>query len=433
MTETDEHLEDSGDTVAVVDGTTSLADVLQERAPLPEQELPKMFLDVLRDLERVHGDGMLHRDISPETIVFNDAGWQLVGGGLAKVGTVRYMSPERCQGKPIDQRSDIYSLGVVLYQAATGRLPFDAEMKFQIMEAHASTPPPSPSTINPAVSFELEQVILRALAKDPSSRFQTAAEFKQALEAMVPVSERRPEPLASQTAEAVAEETSAATGAETMAETTLGGKRPFATAETVVESVQSTPERERGHERRRLKPAAVLIPLGAAIAVVAGLLLTGVIGARRVPAVTGMSSDAAEQLLRGRGFRVETDSMNDTLPAGTVLAQVPAAGAKGPRSRVVELRVSTGNVEMPALVGMALPDARARLSELALTPAKVDSQYTDEYASGVVMSSKLKAGTKVVAHSSVGLTVSAGRVTCPECGTRRAAGAKFCTTCGFKF
>jgi len=433
MIQTDEHLEDSCDISAVVEGATSLADVLQERAPLPEPELLKTFLDVLRDLERIHEDGMLHRDINPETIVLSGEDWKLVGYGLAKVGTVRYMSPERCQGKPIDQRSDIYSLGVVLYQAATGKLPFDAEMKFQIMEAHTSTPPPLPSTINPAVSFDLEQVILRALAKDPSSRFQTAAEFKQALETMVPASERRPEPVAGQVAEVVVDATSAATSAKTMTDTTMGGKRSSATAEAVVESVQSTPERERGHERRRLKPAAVLIPLGAAIAVVAGLLLFGVIGARRVPAVTGMSSDAAEQLLRGRGFRVETDSMNDTLPAGTVLAQVPAAGAKGPRSRVVGLRVSTGNVEMPALAGMSLADARARLSELALTPAKVDSQYTDEYASGVVMSSKLKAGTKVVAHSSVGLTVSAGRVTCPECGARRAAGAKFCTTCGFKF
>jgi beta-lactam-binding protein with PASTA domain len=90
-------------------------------------------------------------------------------------------------------------------------------------------------------------------------------------------------------------------------------------------------------------------------------------------------------------------------------------------------------VEMPSLVGLSLPDARARLSELALTPAKVDSQYTDDYASGVVISSKLKAGTRVVPHSSVGLVVSGGRATCPECGARRAAGAKFCTTCGFKF
>jgi serine/threonine-protein kinase len=321
----------------------------------------------------------------------------------------------------------------VLFQAATGKLPFDAEMKFQIMEAHANTPPPIPSTLNPAVSFELEQVILRALAKDPSSRFQTAAEFRQALEAMLPASERRPETVASQTGEAVAVETSAAAGAESLGETTMGGKRPFATAQTTTESVQSVPERESGPRPRRLKPAAVLIPLGAAIAVVAGLLLFGVIGARRVPAVTGMSSDAAGQVLRGGGFRVETDTVNDTLPAGTVLAQVPVAGAKGPRSRVVGLRVSSGEVEMPSLAGMALPDARARLSALALTPANVDSEYTDDYASGVVVSSKLKAGTKVVPHSSVGLTVSAGRVTCPQCGARRAPGAKFCTTCGYKF
>jgi eukaryotic-like serine/threonine-protein kinase len=433
MIEADEHLEDTGEIPAVVDGTTILADVLRERAPLPEPELLKTFLDVVCDLERIHGDGMLHRDINPETIVLNGEGWKLVGYGLARVGTVRYMSPERCEGKPIDARSDIYSLGVVLFQAATGKLPFDAEMKFEIMEAHANNPPPLPNTINPAISFELEQVILRALAKDPSSRFQTAEELRLALEAMVPASERRPEPLASQTAEAVAEATIVAAGAETMAETASGGRRPFAMAETAVEPVQSTPEGDLGPTPRRLKSAAVLVPLGAAIAVVAGLLLFGVIGARRVPAVTCMSTATAEQMLRGGGFRAETDSVNDTLPAGTVLAQVPAAGAKGPRSRVVELRVSTGEVEMPVLAGLALPDARARLAELALTPAKVDSQYTDDYASGIVVSSKLKAGTKVVPHSSVGLTVSAGRVTCPQCGARRAAGAKFCTTCGFRF
>jgi hypothetical protein len=424
MIEADENLEDPGEIPAVADETTILADVLQERAPLPEPELLKTFIQVLRDLERAHGEGMLHRDISPARIVLNGAGWKLADYGLAKVGTARYMSPERCQGKPMDVRSDIYSLGVVLFQAATGTVPFDAEMKFHIMDAHVGTPPPSPRAINPAVSEDLEQVILRALAKDPSVRFQTAAEFRQALEALVPVSDRPSEPSPEPTAETAPEPVESA-GAEVLS--APGYVEPSA------ESVEVAPA-EAWSAPRRIKLAPILVPLAAAIVVVVGLLLlTGVIGGRRVPLVTGMSIDEAEQVLRGKGFRVETDSADDTLAAGTVVAQVPAAGAKGPRSRVVELGVSTGKVEMPSLAGLALPDARARLARLALTPAKVDSQYSDEYATDMVVSSKLKAGTKVAPHTGVGLTVSAGRATCPQCGAKREPGGKFCTKCGYKY
>jgi hypothetical protein len=424
MIEADENLEGPGEDLAAVDKTTILADVLKERGPLPEPELLKTFLDVLRDLDRAHGYGMLHRDISPARIVHNGAGWKLADYGLAGVGTVRYMSPERCQGKPTDARSDIYSLGVVLFQAATGTVPFDAQMKFQIMEAHAGTPPPSPRAVNPAVSEHFDQVILRALAKDPADRFQTAAEFKQELEAMVPESDRPSEPTAEAVADTIVEPVESAS-AEVLCASGY--------VESSTESVEVAPAKA-WSAPRRIKLAPILVPLAAAIVVIVGLLLlTGVIGARRVPLVTGMSSEEAGQMLLGKGFRVESDTVDDTLPAGTVVSQVPAAGAKGPRSRAVELGVSTGKVAMPSLAGLALPDARARLARLALTSAKVDSQYSDNYPADVVVSSKLKAGARVASHTGVNLTVSGGRATCPQCKARREARARFCTKCGFKF
>jgi serine/threonine-protein kinase len=388
-----------------------LADVLRERGPLPEPELLKTFLEVLRDLERAHGEGLLHRDISPAHIVLDGVGWKLTDYGLAKVGavkyvsTVRYMSPERCQGKPMDFRSDIYSLGVVLFQAATGKLPFDAEMKFQIMEAHVGTPPPDPRTINPAISVELERVIHRALAKDPAERFQSAGEFRRALEeiAGVPV---QPVELTPATLES--------------------------TAQPKEVPAQGEPESNLVRPQR-VKLAPIFISVGAVIAVVAGLLLYERIGLRSVPVVTGLSREAAGQALRTKGLRVEAATVDDTLPAGVVVAQDPEAGEKVHRSSVVRLSVSGGTVALPELAGIALDDARAQLARLAIDTVKVDSQYSDGYAAGMVMASSLKPGTKVPPHTSVKLTVSAGRATCPQCGARREPNAMFCTKCGYKF
>jgi serine/threonine-protein kinase len=397
MSKTQQNLPGTDQTVVVK--ITTLADVLKERGALPEPELLKTFLQVLDDLELAHSQAMLHRDISPARIVLHGETWKLADYGVAKVGTVKYMSPERCQGKPLDVRSDTYSLGVVLFEAATGRVPFDAELKFQIMNAQVGSPPPSPRAIKSTVSAELERVILRALSKNPTGRFQTAGEFKLALEAVVRASGR---PSATST-------------------------RPSATA-----PVRGEPEAWSGP--KRVKPAAILVPLALIIVAAAGyFLLKGGVGTPRVPSVIGMGKDEAEQALRGKGFGVEIESADDTLLAGTVVAQVPAAGEKVSGSRVVALKVSSGMVAVPVLAGLTLAEARARLAELALTAAKIDSQYNDSHGAGVVVSSGAKAGTRLVPRSRVNLTVSNGRATCPQCGARREAGAKFCTKCGYKF
>jgi eukaryotic-like serine/threonine-protein kinase len=377
--------------------TTSLADVIRGRGALPGPELLKTFQQVLADLEQAHSQGMLHRDISSARIVFDGETWRLTDYGVAKVGTVRYMSPERCQGKPMDARSDIYSLGAVLFEAATGRVPFEAEMKFQIMEAQVSNPPPSPRAINSTVSPELEQVILKALSKNPSARFQTAAEFSRAFDDIVLVAEEPVAPVVPATAPS-----------------------------------QSAPAKVRP-EPRRVKPLVYLVPLAAVVTVVALLLASGAFGGPRVPLVRGMSKDAAEQALRSKGLSTEYESVDDTLPAGVVVAQIPAAGERVSRSRPVALKVSSGMVAMPVLAGLPLDQARAKLAEVALDAVKVDSQFSDTHGAGVVISSGANAGTKLAPRTGVKVTVSNGRATCPQCGSRREARAKFCTKCGYQF
>jgi serine/threonine-protein kinase len=298
----------------------------------------------------------------------------------------------------VDARSDTYSLGVALFEAATGRLPFDAEMKFKVIEAHISKPPPPPRSIRPSLSHAVEQVILRALSKNPASRFQTAAEFKRALE-NVPHASRTPVSDAGRAA----------------------APRPVAA-------------RVRAGEPRRVKPAAVLVPL-VMVALAAGVyfLLKGGILGKKVPSVVGMAREAAEQALRRQGLDVETDTKDDTAAAGTVVAQVPLPGEQASGGRLVRISVSTGMVAVPVLAGLTVDEARARLTELALRAVRIESAYSDGHATGIVVSSAAKPGSRLSPHSSVNLTVSAGRATCPQCGARREPGAKFCTKCGYKF
>lgn len=376
-------------------GASTLAALLKERGALPQPEIIWIFCQVLRELEHVHNQRMLHRDITPARIVRDEVDWKLVDYGLPGLGTVRYMSPERCQGRALDERSDIYSLGVVLFEAATGSVPFDAQMKHQLMEAHVSKAPPAPRGFNRQVSAEIEQIILRALSKNPADRYQTATEFREAMEALA-------EPVPIDAAIMLSEP-----------------EQPSAT------------EVAPANQQSRLRP--ILLIISALVLVTAATLFFVLTSGTRVPLVVGMAQGEAATTLDAKGLDPAFEDRDDTILAGQVLAQEPAAGARAPGDKRVSVYVSTGMVPVPPLGGATLEQARNRLRVLALEVGRTDSQYTDDYARGSVAASEPKAGAKLAPHAPVNLLVSRGRATCPECGTRRQSGAQFCTNCGYKF
>ncbi len=184
--------------IRYVEGST-LKSLLREGL-LPMDRVLSILRPVTSALAYAHTQGVLHRDIKPSNIMLtNDGHIYLSDFGLAKmvdvrgstlsqdmlIGTPQYISPEQAKGEPIDTRSDLYSLGVVLFEMLTGRVPFGADTPYAIIHDHIFSPLPPPRSINPALSKSVEQVLLKSLAKNPNDRYFTATELMEALEQAV--------------------------------------------------------------------------------------------------------------------------------------------------------------------------------------------------------------------------------------------------------
>jgi serine/threonine protein kinase len=177
-----------------IEGET-LTSMLQGQ-PLPLDKISEIIAKIAAALDFAHSRGVIHRDVKPSNVLIDKQGhYLLTDFGLAKVllsssrfttsgafiGTPTYASPEQCLGREVDPRCDVYSLGVILYEMAVGRPPFDAETPMAIVVKHIHDPLPLPRDINPALPEAVERVILKALAKEPADRYQTAGELSRAL------------------------------------------------------------------------------------------------------------------------------------------------------------------------------------------------------------------------------------------------------------
>jgi len=174
----------------------TLKDKMEAGSPLPLSEIDRLFTQLADALSYAHSQGVIHRDLKPANALIDSRGnLFLTDFGIAKIlesasprltqtdaimGTPAYISPEQAQAQKVDQRSDIYSLGIILYEMVTGRVPYTADTPLAVILKHVTHPLPLPSTVKPDIPEAIEQVILKALAKNPDDRFATVAEFASA-------------------------------------------------------------------------------------------------------------------------------------------------------------------------------------------------------------------------------------------------------------
>ena len=363
-----------------VEGRT-LKDIIRERGPAPPEAAADVALQILRAARYAHKHGIVHRDIKPHNVLIDNEGRvRVTDFGIARagvsdmtetgsvMGTAQYLSPEQAQGKPVDERSDLYSIGVVLYELLTGRVPFDAESPVSVALMQVSEPPVPPMEVNPEVPPALNAVTLRAMEKNPDRRYQDADEFIAELEAAraAPMEILPPPPI----------------------------------VEEVVE------EEEPG--RRWWLWLIALLAL-AAIAVGLWLLLRP--EQLTVPRVVGLQSATASQIVKNRGFRVEVVNVaNADVERDRVAAQNPLPNTEAPEGSVVELTVSTGPGEatVPSLAGMPREQAEAQLREAGFEP-RVEQSFSDTVPNGRVIGTTPPGGTTIERGSTVVLDVSRGR------------------------
>jgi eukaryotic-like serine/threonine-protein kinase len=488
-----------------------LSQVLRSGVVIPPVRVAQIGARVADALSYAHRHGVVHRDVKPGNVLLtNDEQVKVTDFGIARalnteesltqtgavMGTATYFSPEQAEGMGVDARSDIYSLGVVLFEMVAGRPPFLGETPVSIASKHVRDRPPLLSDLNPTVPPALEAIIAKSMAKSADLRYQTAADMRADL---VRYAEGRPVAAADPSVTALLAEDAAATAAMEAVHPTQtvpvgDGRGPG-----------GPPTARRSHAGRWM---LALLALLVVLVVVVYFVLTGLgyIGGFKMPTVRGKTVAAATSVLKGKGLDVtgkilrrastvvtktdvistspaggsnvtkgttvtltvstgsaktiavptvethplttaiatlEGDDLNystvqkaSTKPSGTVLTQKPKAGTRVKSGKTVTLTVSEQNaVVVPPLVGLTTAAAYSKLGADNLTPGPQTSACSNTYKSGDVMAQTPASGGTVPPHTPVKLTVSSG--TCnvkvlTEVGKTATSAKSALTAQGFK-
>jgi serine/threonine-protein kinase len=406
-----------------LDGRT-LKELLVRNGPTPIPIAIDYARQIIGALAFAHRNGIIHRDIKPHNIVVgSDGRLKVTDFGIARsgasqmteagsiVGTAQYLSPEQARGAPVDPRSDLYSLGIVIYEMLTGEVPFTGDTPVEIAMKHLSQIPEPPSKLRPEVPHDLDAVVMRALAKDPAQRYGSAEEMDADLARVA-----RGVAVSRETVDAMTQVLSGV-GAATTAATMV--TRPRAVAPPPAPPIYRAPGSYYDYEEpprgRSIWPWLLAL----------GLILGGGVGGWflyeriqdqlesnrpvAVPDVTLVQKDLAVLKIEQAGLTPKlVPSPDDTVPSGQVIDENPAGGSKVGKGSTVVLRVSTGKpkVQVPDVRGRSVTDAIAALAGIGLNP-RIVHVYSPEPAD-TVTGQFPSSGDRVVKGSNVRINVSRG-------------------------
>ena len=421
--------EDSGTYFIVmeyIDGRP-LSSILKSAGPLSPERTADIGAHVAAALGYAHKHGVVHRDVKPGNVLITDDGQvKVTDFGIARavnteesltqtgavMGTATYFSPEQAEGLGVDARSDIYSLGVVLFEMVVGRPPFLGDSPVAVASKHVRDHPPAPRELNPQIPPTFEAIILKAMAKDPAYRYATAEELRADL---LRFTEGR-------SVQAMDEATGliGVAGAATVVGAAVGmdATRAVGAVDPGVGTGAVVPEEDVADEgSNRTRNYAIILGILIVILLVAGYLFArnlGYLGGAssfNLPNVTGQQAAVATATLRADGLNVTQVQQVSSDARGTVISTNPAPDSLVKKGDTVTLKVAVPAPVVqvtvpPGLVNTTQANATALLQQAGLTATIVNK--TSSAQKGTVLSTTPSSGTKVNQGSAVTLTVSAG-------------------------